>query len=653
MASGDHAGAHTRRRTMPMKSTLGLVLTLLSRSHAACYGANVSIFTWCQTGSQTGVAAYIAAGYSCMGEMCAVDHCVGTCEFCAVSYSHAVVDTASGQCCDAVQSGRCQGPKPAAVNDPPYGFPDHHPAVIFEGMVPYKHGPKTWSPETPDGNYGWTLLPGPQDAAGLCSPTPPVFDASRVLPIPFRSSGAGPLDGCYLSCNLTEVEETGDDPCKVGSVDSPTAGPGAMRCFSGGETWLKPPHTGMCGFNCTLRHASDLQSYCKNNSFGSDCVVACHSPGFIPSGQILKSSAVGNFPSLASSAVGSFPSTVPSFNQLPLLVSPGATNIMLTRASIEKRFAEFMAAFGRNYSSAAMRLERLGVFEANLAKIVQLNARDPGAVYSHLTPWADLREGEFATMHGLHTSEKGQCQFAEGEEGPTLTPTVAPPESLDWVARGATSPVKDQGKCASCWAHASTAVVESRLQIDTGKITSLSEQYLLDCDSARVCKGCCGGLPERVLQWLADPGVPGIASEASYPYTSAGGEDPTKGKCNHAVSPVAKVNGFGVVRGQDDATFLAASAQYGVLSTTMDATAIQFYQSGVITTPDCPGGATNHAVAIVGYGTENGFAYWKVRNSYGTAFGESGYFRIARKAAHQDCGMGICLIAATGANYTK
>ena len=65
------------------------------------------------------------------------------------------------------------------------------------------------------------------------------------------------------------------------------------------------------------------------------------------------------------------------------------------------------------------------------------------------------------------------------------------------------------------------------------------------------------------------------------------------------------------------------------------------YKSGIYdgkvagtTTPECSSTSTNHAVVIVGYGTENGVDYWKVRNSWDTWWGESGYIRIKRNAGN-------------------
>lgn len=70
--------------------------------------------------------------------------------------------------------------------------------------------------------------------------------------------------------------------------------------------------------------------------------------------------------------------------------------------------------------------------------------------------------------------------------------------------------------------------------------------------------------------------------------------------------------------------------QKGPLSVTIDASHIQFYLGGVLT--DCGSvQGTNHAVQLVGYGTDAGKDYWLIRNSWGThLWGEHGYFRIER-----------------------
>ena len=39
-----------------------------------------------------------------------------------------------------------------------------------------------------------------------------------------------------------------------------------------------------------------------------------------------------------------------------------------------------------------------------------------------------------------------------------------------------------------------------------------------------------------------------------------------------------------------------------------------------------------HAIEIVGYGIEDKVKYWKVKNTWGRDWGESGYFRILRGA---------------------
>jgi C1A family cysteine protease len=53
------------------------------------------------------------------------------------------------------------------------------------------------------------------------------------------------------------------------------------------------------------------------------------------------------------------------------------------------------------------------------------------------------------------------------------------------------------------------------------------------------------------------------------------------------------------------------------------------YSGGIITSNDC-GSVLNHAILIVGYGSENGVLYWLVKNTWGPDWGEKGYFRVKR-----------------------
>ena len=86
----------------------------------------------------------------------------------------------------------------------------------------------------------------------------------------------------------------------------------------------------------------------------------------------------------------------------------------------------------------------------------------------------------------------------------------------------------------------------------------------------------------------------------------------------------------------------AVSQQPVSVAIEADTKVFQFYSSGVITSLDC-GTNLDHAVLVVGYGTDNGVDYWKVKNSWGESWGEEGYVRILRSDSTND--PGICGIA--------
>merc|ERR1711907_461744 len=117
----------------------------------------------------------------------------------------------------------------------------------------------------------------------------------------------------------------------------------------------------------------------------------------------------------------------------------------------------------------------------------------------------------------------------------------------------------------------------------------------------------------------------GACSESSYPYKAVGGT--CKESSCTTVIPAGALTGYTDVSGESDLTSAVAQQPVSV-AIEADQMGFQLYTSGVFS-GTC-GTQLDHGVLAVGYGTDSGKAYWKVRNSWGASWGDHGYIRMAR-----------------------
>jgi C1A family cysteine protease len=212
------------------------------------------------------------------------------------------------------------------------------------------------------------------------------------------------------------------------------------------------------------------------------------------------------------------------------------------------------------------------------------------------------------------------------------------------------TPVKDQGSCGSCYAFAFITLLEAQHAFRLKSSRALSEQQMVDCST--LDNGCNGGFFTKTFDYLTKNTYQ-VNSGVSYPYVK---------KANTCAFKSAGGGGvkFGSLLYQripsgDAQAMQEALTTYGPLWVAVfvgeDTTAYKSilntfysYTGGVLQPAGCPTSSqsTNHAVVIVGYGVDakTGVPYWKVRNSWGTTWGEEGYFRIRR-------GVNMCGIEST------
>ena len=311
-------------------------------------------------------------------------------------------------------------------------------------------------------------------------------------------------------------------------------------------------------------------------------------------------------------------------------------------SQIFTRFQRFIKKYNKKYNSMNEYLARFNVFRQNIITDAQ---NGPINFNQGITKFSDLTRQEFArTYLNLNFNSMALLNL----KPVTVKISNEAPEAFDWRNQGAVSDIKDQGSCGSCWAFATVANLEGLYAEKKGVIKTFSEQMLVDCDTSD--SGCNGGLMEYSFAWLKKNG--GFMLDSDYPYKGV------KSTCKSDKSKYVdmKVTGYKKL-GSSYSTWSPVDEDEikeflyttGPLAIALNADPLQTYSSGVLdlTSTKCPSSGINHAVTLVGYGTDSSTskAYWLVKNSWGKSWGESGYFRIKRGSG--TCGVNCYITTAT------
>jgi|GEM_PF-714511 len=203
------------------------------------------------------------------------------------------------------------------------------------------------------------------------------------------------------------------------------------------------------------------------------------------------------------------------------------------------------------------------------------------------------------------------------------------PSAFNWCDQNGCTPIKDQRACGSCWAFATVGVLESALRIRGGITSDLSEQYLVSCNmDGWSCGG--GDYAHDYHQWKKRPSTAeaGAALESDFSYQAA--ESP----CNSPPNNPFRVNSWTYVGGSPQMPSVEAIKQaiyqHGpVAAAICTGPSFNNYSGGVFSTNEssrCPQYPVNHAIVLVGW--DDARQAWRLRNSWGTGWGESGYMWI-------------------------
>jgi cathepsin L len=362
----------------------------------------------------------------------------------------------------------------------------------------------------------------------------------------------------------------------------------------------------------------------------------------------------------------------------------GSSRLRGVNASLQeepsKEWLDFLTNFGRRYAHGTMEYsKRHELFKQRLSMIQAHNSKPERLWTAGISSLTDRTERELAQLRGWRRVKK----VDEGDD-PGFTALLAesavrlkpPSDEVDWKHLVMALQVPDQGECGSCWAVATSSMLQGRYEARgstaAGVNRSFSIQELVDCvPNPRECGGsggCNGATVELALQYVLEKGL-SDASSKPYMGRRAGkvgcaaledvGEATKQGTSFLSLAAnlgdgmaVASRGGAGVGLKQwyklpeNQALPLMRAVMEGPVAISVAASSWYLYTRGIYDSCD-KDAVIDHAVTLFGYGhildpQKKKKKFWTIRNSWGKDWGESGFIRLLRhdtpEADSQYCG---------------
>jgi len=350
-------------------------------------------------------------------------------------------------------------------------------------------------------------------------------------------------------------------------------------------------------------------------------------------------------------------------------------------------FAQFVKTYRRTYASgSADYVKREQIFTRRVQEVQELNSRQNPRWKAGINSLFDWTDSELAALRGWRggaSPTPGGALRGRVSHGMFLNQKGRgaswPEEFKNWTNLGATQNVRDQGGCGSCWAIASSLVLESHVEIyrPSTKRSFSAQDFLACVPNPHHCGGsggCDGATVELAFDWAMHQG---LASEEEQPYLGVTGmcrspvrkalvlsglsgrsTDQLSATGLHSArqtSPGVKFGMIGWERLPENkyAPLLQAVVQHGPVAVSVAASNWYLYSGGIF--DHCPRDSViDHAVTLLGYGIERDIQekFWLIQNSWGQEWGEQGRVRLLRSDSDDSeyCGVDKQPELGTGCN---